>query len=180
MRPALLRPLLHASSSLTLLLAFWSWDALRLVLTAVALVGIGLETLRLRQPAFREWVAARVPVFRPAEATRVSGALWLGIGCALAAWLPVPAPGAAVLTAAIADPAGALVGGWLGRGRPKSWPGTAAVAGTAALVLSLLQLPAPAVLAAAAAAAAAERWSAPVDDNLAIPVSVGAVVWAMV
>ena len=179
MKPAVLRPLLHASTALILLVALWSWGALRLVLTAVAIIGVGLEALRLRTPGVRDWLAARVCVFRPAELARVSGAVWLSVGYAAVAWFPVPALPAAVLTTALADPAGALVGGWLGRGGPKSWPGTAAVWVTAAVVLYLVGLPWPVMLAGAGVASAAERWSAPLDDNLVIPVAVGAAVWAM-
>lgn len=179
MKPAVLRPLMHASTALILLVALWSWSALRLVLTAAAVLAVALEALRLRRPALRDWLAARVPVFRPAELSRMSGAAWLSVGYAAAAWFPVPALPAAVLTTALADPAGALVGRWLGRSRPKSWPGTAAVWATAAAVLYPLGLPWLGVLAGASVAAAVERWSAPLDDNLVIPVAVGAVVWAM-
>lgn len=179
MSPAVLRPLLHASTALTLLFALWSWEALRLALSAAGVLAVCLEALRLRKPAFREWLAARVPVFRPAEAVRVSGAVWLSLGYAAAAWLPAPAPGAAVLTAALADPAGALVGGWLGRNQRKSWPGTAAVWATAAAALYLLGLSWLTVLGGAGAAAAAERWSGCLDDNLVVPVAVGVTVWAL-
>lgn len=179
MKTAVLRPLLHASTGLTLLMALWSWEALRLALTAAAVIAVCLEALRLRNPAFRQWLAARVPVFRPVESARVSGAVWLSLGYAAAVWLPVPAASAAVLTAALADPAGALVGEWLGRSHLKSWPGTTAVGATAAAALYLLGLPWAAVLGGAGVAAAAERWSGPLNDNLAIPVAVGVTVWAM-
>lgn len=179
MKPAVLRPLLHASTALTLLLTLWSWDVFRWALTAGALLGLGLEAARLRVPRFHAWLAGLVPVFRPAETSRVSGAAWLGVGCAAAAWLPGPAAGAAVLTVALADPAGALVGGWLGATPAKSWPGTAAVWVTATAGLAVVGLPWLAVLAGGVVAAAVERWSAPVNDNLAIPLAVGAVVWVL-
>jgi len=95
----------------------------------------------------------------------------------MTAWMPAPAPAAAVLAGALADPAAALVGGRFGRGQPKSWPGTVAALVVATVALWLIGI-APAVAGAAGLAAAAlERWSGPVDDNLLIAPGVGLVVW---
>lgn len=179
MNPAVLRPLLHVSSAAILLLALWSWDALRLVLTAGGAAALAFEALRLRVPTFRDWLAALVPVFRPREAEQVSGAAWLALGYAAVSWLPAPAPGAAILTAALADPAGAIVGARFGRGERKSWPGTAAVGVTALLALSALGWPWLSVLGGATVAAVVERWSAPLDDNLVVPIAVGVAVWSL-
>lgn len=177
MRPALLRPLLHAGTALLLLTLFASWQALRAALLLGGLAAVVFETLRLTQPGVRRLAARWVPVFRDEEATRPSGAGWLFVGYALSAWMPAPAPAAAVLAGALADPAAALVGGRFGRGQPKSWPGTVAALAMTAGVLWWAGLSPLAAAAAGLSAAALERWSGPVNDNLLIAPGVGLVVW---
>jgi len=174
---AWLRPLIHAGTALMLLALLVSWQALRGVMVLAGLAAVAFEALRLSRPAVRDLAARWVPVFRPHEAGRPSGAGWLFVGYALAAWMPAPAPGAALLAGALADPAAAVVGGRLGRGRRKSWPGTVAALVVAAGALWLLGIPARAAAAAGVAAAALERWSGSLDDNLLIPPGVGLVVW---
>ena len=172
-----LRPLLHAATALLLLTLLQSWQALRGTLVLVGLLAVAFETLRLSRTDVRDFAARWVPVFRPQEAGRPSGAVWLFVGYALAAWMPVPAPAAAVVAGALADPAAALVGGRFGRGRPKSWLGTAAALAVAAGGLWLLGLPPLAVAGGGLAAAALERWPGPINDNLLVAPGVGLVVW---
>lgn len=180
MKAALLRPLLHASTALLLLTLLGSWGLLRGVLLAAGLAAVGFEAVRLGVPSVRELVAKLVPVFRPEEARRPSGAGWLVVSYALVAWLPPPAPLAAVLAGALADPAAAMVGRRLGGGVAKSWPGTLAafVVGTGALWLGGIA-PAAATV-AGVVAAALERWPGPFDDNLLIAPGVGLTVWWLV
>lgn len=177
MRAARLRPLLHAGTALLLLALLASWQALRGVLVVAGLAAVAFEALRLSLPVVRDLAACWVPVFRPYETGRPSGAGWLFVGYALAAWMPAPAPAAAVLAGALADPAAALVGGRFGRGLPKSWPGTVAAFAVAAGALWVFGIPARAAALAGLAAAALERWSGRVDDNLLIPPGVGLIVW---
>jgi dolichol kinase len=125
--------LLHAASAALALLALVSLPTLRFGALGVAVAALAFEAARLRMPGFSQWMAARIPVFRPREATRMSGAAWLAVGYALAAWLPPPGPVAGILAGALADPAASWVGGKWGGGRKKSWPGTIA-AGTVTAV----------------------------------------------
>jgi len=172
-----LRPLLHAGTALLLLTLLQSWQLLRAVLLLGGLAAVAFEALRLGQPAVRELAGRLVPVFRPDEAARPSGAAWLFVGYALAAWMPPPAPAAAVLAGALADPAAALVGGRFGGGRAKSWPGTIAAFGAATAALWIFGIPPLAAAAAGAAAAALEHWPGPVNDNLLVAPGVGLMVW---
>ncbi len=146
------------------------------VLTALVVVAAAAETARLRS------VRARAALerlggglFRPEEARRPSGATTLVLGYALAWWLFRPeAAEAAIVVAAVADPAAALVGSRFGRGAAKSAAGTAACAGAAALVLAALGVPAALIAVAAVGAAAAERVPWRGADNVAVPVAVAA------
>jgi dolichol kinase len=137
------------------------------------------EIARLRWPWARTALGRLAGgLFRPTEATRVSGAATLALGYALVWWLfPVAAAERAILVAAVADPMAATVGSRFGGGRPKSWAGSAACAATAALVLLLTGLPGWAAAIAAAVATAVERAPWRGADNVLLPVSVGAVLW---
>jgi len=153
------------------------WDDLKIWMTGLAAAGALLEVVRIRVPRFGDLLARAVPAFRPEESRRPSGAFWLLVGYAAAAWVPVPGPAAGVLVGAVADPVASLVGGRWGGGVPKSWIGTAAALLAAAAMLAALGLSFPSVVAGSLAAAAVERWSRPVDDNLVIAPGVAAVVW---
>ena len=178
MTPRVLRSALHVSTALVLLTLLDSWQLLKLTLLAGGVVALVVETVRLRSPAMAGGLQRLVPVFRAAEARRPSGAAWLFVAYALVAWLPPPAPAAAVLAGALADPAAALVGGRWGRGAAKSWPGTGAALAVGSLALLVWGLPLHTALAAGALGAALERWS-PFNDNLLIAPGVGLVVWLL-
>jgi dolichol kinase len=145
---------------------------------ALAGIALALEVARWRAGAARSLVE-RVGggLFRPAEASRVSGATTLAIGYALAWWLFPPAVAAsAIVVAAVADPAGAVVGMRFhpNAGR-KTMIGSAAVLLVSALVLLAMgTAPVPAI-AAAAAAALAERAPWPAADNVSVPLLTAAV-----
>jgi dolichol kinase len=174
----LLRPALHAGTALLLLALLDSERAFRAVLVVAGLAAVALEALRLGCSPVRDLAARLVPVFRPREAARPSGAAWLFLGYALCAWMPLPATVSAVLAGALADPAAAVVGGRFGRGRPKSWPGTLAVFVMAVVLLRVVvHLHLPPALLAGLVAALLERWPGPFDDNLLIAPGVGLSVW---
>ncbi len=177
MKAGLLRSLLHASTALLLLTLLESWRLLRIALLAAGLAAIVFEVVRLGFPAVRDLVAKLVPVFRPEEARRPSGAGWLLASYALAAWLPAPAPMAAVLAGALADPAAATVGRRFGAGVSKSWPGTLGALAVATAALWLAGISPLVAVAAGVVAAALERWPGPFDDNLLIAPGVGLTVW---
>lgn len=114
-------------------------------------------------------------LFRPGEEGGVTGPAALAWGYA-ASWLlfaPRVAT-AAILVAALADPAAALVGRRLGDGRRKSWQGTLACAVTAWVVLAASGWSGGAAAGGAVAAAVAERAPWRGADNLFVPVVVGA------
>jgi dolichol kinase len=95
--------------------------------------------------------------------------MWLGLGYALAAFVPAPAPAAGILVAALADPAASLAGTWRRAPGPKTWRGSATHAVVAAVVLAALGYSAVAVFAGAAVATALERFAFSFDDNLVVP-----------
>jgi dolichol kinase len=174
MAPALRRSL-HAATATLALLWLVSPTVLRLGTLAVAVAALAFEGARLTVPRFNRWIATRLPVFRPQEASRLSGAAWLAVGYAVAAWLPAPGPVAGILAGALADPAAAWVGGRWGRGRRKSWPGTAAAGVVAAIAAAVAGLAVPGALVAGMVGAALERWAGPFDDNLLLAPGVAGV-----
>jgi dolichol kinase len=151
-----------------ILVPLGSWQAFRLAMVVVGGVAVGIEIVRLTQAGVQERLGQLVPVFRPKEARRPSGAMWLGLGYALAALTPPPAPAAGILVAALADPAASLVGTWRRSSDRKSWRGSFAHAAVAVGVLAVLGWSFPAVLAGAATATVLERLSFGVDDNLLV------------
>ena len=134
------------------------------------------ETARLASPRVAAALARLAGgAFRPSEAHRPSGAGTLALGYAVVWWLFPPAVAeAAIVVAALADPAAALVGSRFGRGVAQSVPGSLACAGVAATVLAVLRFPPAALVVAAVGAAAAERAPWPGTDNFVVPLAVGA------
>jgi len=168
------RRALHlASGSLGVLAFALPAPAVLPLLLGVLMVALALELLRRRvsrAQALLERLAGGT--FRPAETEGVSGATLLAAGYALAWWIvPGRAAASAMLVAAVADPAAALVGRLFApAGTAKTWAGTAAAFGAAALVLVVLGADRPAVAAGAAVAALAERAPWRGSDNVLVPV----------
>ena len=175
------RRLLHASSALVLLLVLNdSLDLLRYALMGGAVLVVAFDSVRLMKPAFGGFVTRLVPVFRTSESSKLSGASWLSIGYARAAWLPHPAATAGILAGAFADPAASWAGSTVAEpSRKKTWIGSGAAALVAALVLLSTGISLVAVVGGAAAAMALERWSGPFDDNLVVAPGVALVVWLL-
>lgn len=146
---------------------------------ALVAVAAGAEIARRRWRPVHAWLdRLAAGLFRPAEATEVSGAATLALGYALTWWLfPVAAAERAILVAAVADPMAATVGSRFGGGARKSWPGSAACAASAALVLLLTGLPAVTAALVAVSAAAVERAPWRGADNILIPAATGALLW---
>jgi len=181
MNTAMVRRLLHASSALVLLLHFLgSQDILRYGLVVCVAVAILLDSLRVSRPAFGAFVLRLVPVFRPSESTRLSGATWLVVGFALAAWFPHPASTAGILAGAIADPAASWAGSAGGKpSTAKTWVGSGAAAVVALVVLLAMGIPIAAGIGGAAAAMVLERWPGPLNDNLVVAPGVALFVWLL-
>ena len=172
-----LRRVMHAASGTVVLVALAvDWSPLRLVLTAMASGAVLFEWLRIRNPRFNAIIEKAVPVFRARERRRPSGAFWLIVGYALAAWAPVPGPSAGILVGALADPAASLIGSRWGGGKAKSLVGTTAVIAVSMGVLGMLGMPWLVVLPASLAAGGLERWAGSVDDNLLVAPGVSAIV----
>jgi dolichol kinase len=164
--------LLHLSSgAMVLLVPVTSWLVLRVVLVCGAVLAALVEAVRLRVPGVAGLLRTAVPVYRARERTRPSGAMWLAVGYALAAFADPPAPAAGILVAACADPAAALVGSRGARGpvMGKTIHGTAVHWLVAAIVLGILGWSWTAVVIGASVASAVERWPLGLDDNLLVP-----------
>ncbi len=181
MSPAAIRRLLHVMSALVLLFVFFgSVLLLRYALAAGAVLAVTLDYIRLTKPAFGKFLGSLVPVFRTSESDKPSGATWLCIGYAAAAWCPLPAAMAGILAGALADPAASLAGSMVeGRGRKKTWVGSGAAALVAALVLLAMGIPTATAVAGAVAAMALERWPGPLNDNVTVAPGVALVVWLL-
>ncbi len=175
------RRLLHASSALVLLLTLNdSPYALRYVLMGGAVIALVVDSIRLTKPAFGVFVTNLVPVFRTSESNRLSGASWLGIGYALASWLPHPAATSGILAGAFADPAASWAGSTFAKTPArKTWIGSGAAALAAFLVLIPTGIPVVVVLSGSIVAMLLERWSGPLNDNLVVAPGVAFVVWLL-
>ncbi len=171
-----LRRALHAATAgILLLIPLVSWRQFQAVVWVTALAVLLIDGVRLLAPRFHLALARAVPVFRVREAKRLSGAVWLWLGYALAVLFPPSAAGAGVLVAALADPAAAAVGERFGSPAQKSWQGSLAGLVVGIATLAVLGLSWPVVLAAATLSAILERWPGPFNDNLLVPPSVSGI-----
>ena len=175
-----LRRTIHVSTAFLVLVGeYVGWGTIRVWLSAFAAAAILVEFLRLRNAKFSGVLSRAVPVFRPEESRKPSGAFWLLLGYVGAAWIPAPGAAAGILVGAVADPSASVVGGRWGGGVPKSWVGSLAALAASFGVLTLLGFSLLSITAAAASAAAAERWSRPLADNLVVAPAVAAVIWLL-
>jgi dolichol kinase len=156
--------------------ALTGWAAFRLSLLIGTPLVLGLDWLRIRQPVFATALQSAVPVFRPPERDRLSGAAWLWAGFAAAAWFVPEAATAGILAGALGDPAAALAGSRWGGGTRKSWPGTMAAIAVSGLAILAAGAPAAVALWGGVTAGVLERWSGPLDDNLTMAPGVAALV----
>lgn len=169
MSPPVARRLLHAATgSVLLLVPLTSWNVVRAVLVAAAILAVGVEVARLRSKRFGALLAGAVPVFRARETAHPSGAMWLALGYALASLVQPPAPAAGLLVGALADPAAAWAGTTWGRGTGKTLVGSAAHFAVAAAVLYGVGCSGTAIVVGAALATVLERWPLGLDDNLVV------------
>jgi dolichol kinase len=157
--------------------ASWRWP-----LVALALVVLAFDFLRLGHPGFGRYVRAMAgAALRRHEREDLAGSSYLVLGCLVAAFVfPRPVAVAAMGYLILGDGLAGLVGRNLGRvplAFGKSLEGT--LAGLAAnLLVGALTLPGlPAVLLGAAVASTVELLPLPLDDNLAIPLISGTILW---
>ena len=175
MTGATLRRTLHVTSAACLLLIpATSWAFFRTAAVATAVLVVGLEIVRLRSSWVGGWLGGLVPVFRPAESRRPSGAMWLAVGYAIASMFPPPAPVAGILVGALADPAAAWIGEASGKTNAKTWRGSMGHLLVAAAVLLVAGFSWTSSIIAAALGTTLERWPGPLNDNLIVPPVVAA------
>lgn len=116
-------------------------------------------------------------LLRPHERHAITGATWLSLSVFLALWwLPAGPAAATIWCATLGDPAAALVGRALStQSGGKTWAGSLACAVVSALGMWWLAPLSPTgALGLGLAAALAERLPLPVDDNLRITLTTGA------
>ena len=174
------RRLIHGSTSLVLLVGLiGGWSLLRMLATVAVLLAAVVEWWRISSPR-GDLLRRLVPVYRPEEAARPSGAFWLCIGYAAALWFPMPGAAVGVLAGAVADPVASAVGSrWGGPVGRKTWVGSAGAFGVIVAACLVVGLPWLVALIAGLAGAGLERWSGPFDDNLLLAPGVAATVWAL-
>lgn len=154
-----------------------------LVLGGVTAVLFALDLMRLRAPRLNEaFFRSFASLASPREATAVASSSWYALGATVVyALLPMPLAAASLLVLGLADPAASVVGRLWGR-RPLG-KGSRLGAATFAVVawgclVAVLPGGSPAALAAVAVAVAGvEVLPIGVDDNLSIPLAVGALLW---
>lgn len=157
--------------------AIWRW--IFLLLTAAVLV---LDFARLGDHRFGRFFRALVgPSLREHEERELLGSSYLALGCILAAFVyPKPVAVAAMGYIILGDGLAGLVGRNWGRvplAFGKTLEGTLACLLACLLVGALVFRESAPTLLGAALATAIELLPLPVDDNLAIPVVTGAVLW---
>ena len=181
MKSASLRRSLHmATAAVLLLVPLGSWTVLRAVLLVGTALAVVLEMVRLRSFRLRNWMVRVAPVFRPEEAGRPSGAMWLAVGYGIAALFPPPAPAMGILIGAIADPVASWAGSAGTATQGKTLRGSA---GHFVIALGLLVpagLPWGRAAVAAAVGTVLERWSGPLNDNVVVAPGVAAAVTLLV
>ena len=171
MSPSGRRRILHAASGGVVAIApIWSYAGLRIVLAGGAVLAVLVEIVRLTSPRVARFLGQAVPVYRDSERSRPSGAMWLALGYALAAWTPPPAPLGGILVAACGDPAASLVGSWrtASSNGSKTWRGSLAHWLVAAGLLVVVGVAMPTALVGASVATLCERWPLGLDDNLVV------------
>lgn len=168
----------------------------RIVLTALAALAVGLDVARQRVPRVRElliddvfgWMMRPEELPPPGAPLVLNGAAWMCLSAAVCAWaLPLPVGAAALAMLMLGDAAAALVGRPFGRhkwpGTPKSVEGSlayiAAAFGTGLAVVAWPEsgLTVLAVALGAVVGSAIEALPIPVNDNLRVPVLSGLVMW---
>jgi len=158
-------------------------DALLLgALGGIAVVLLIADLFRLRNDqANRLFFRTFAALASPREARGIASSTWYAIGLLAAfAFFPREIGVSSVLVLGLADPLAGYVGRRFGR-RPLlggTLEGTLTFVVVAAVIL-MARHPAPVALLAAALSALAERRSWPLDDNLAVPLTCGAALTAL-
>lgn len=156
-------------------------------LLGAGIAAIVAEAVRAAVPPFNDLLLRSIPLFKPAERTRVTGATFMLLAAMLAfVWFSREVAVLGLLFVAVGDPAAAIVGSRSGRGRlfGKSLAGTlafAVAAGTAATLTALHpDVPLAWWLAVGVAVAAVvELLPLPLDDNFTVPLAAGGAMAAL-
>ncbi len=158
------------------------WRPLLYVGAALMLV---IDLIRLGDPRIKEYVRLMIgPALRRHEDKELTGASYMAIACLIVAELfPLDVAVASMGYLIVGDGVAGLVGKTWGRHKfafGKSWEGTASCF-LANLVVGLLifRRPEPALL-GAFLGTVVELLPMPLDDNLAIPLLAGGILWAAI
>jgi dolichol kinase len=171
-----LRRWTHASTSALLLLPpVLGWSHTRLILAGLVVFWAAVEVARIRSNSVNFFFSRVLPVFRPQERTRPSGAFWLIIGHALCSWYSAPAAVVGILCGSLADPAAAWIGSAFGKGPGKTWAGSGAAFVVGVGVGLVVGLFWPVAITLGVVVSLVERYSGWVDDNLLVGPAAGMV-----
>ncbi len=185
LRAEVARKAIHlATASVPLALAH-AWipaSGLRWALLVLALVALVAEAgRRLMPPLAAAITRVAGTLFRERERRGITGATWLAVAMAVAAWsLPEPSAIAALWAVAVGDSAAALAG------RLAAAPGGKTLIGSLACVVATMLgvwwlTPATPGIAAliGLAASVAERLPSRIDDNLRVTAGAGVAAWLL-
>jgi dolichol kinase len=173
--------LVGSSISVAGLYAPVSWMVWGLVgISAVAMVA---EAVRAVVPPFNDALMRTIPLFKPAERSRVTGATFLILAAMMSfVWFDREVAVLGLLFIAVGDPAAAILGSRSKRGKlfGKSLVGTVAfaIAAGAAAALTALHPNVPLVWwvgVGVVVAALVELLPLPLDDNFTVPLAAGGV-----
>ncbi|MEP0846132.1 MAG: phosphatidate cytidylyltransferase [Phycisphaerae bacterium] len=185
------RKTIHLSSALIpAIYAFISTELALAILTPLLAAALLLDLLRLRSAQVRSWVDRRMGnLFRREESRRLSGATYVLLAGVLSIWLfPKRVAIVALFIMSVSDTLASLIGRRYGR-TPllgKSLEGSAAHFASG-VVVGILSLPAHPLAAVLGALTATLVEALPlsigrhhVDDNLAVPLTCGAVMTLLI
>ena len=152
-------------------------------LVGASVVALVAEAVRAVLPAFNDALMRAIPLFRPAERSRVTGATFLILAAMVSfVWFDREVAVLSLLFVSVGDPAAAIVGSRSKRGRlfGKSLAGSLAfaVAAGAAAALTALHPDVPMawwVGVGVLVSAIVELLPMPLDDNFTVPLAVAGV-----
>ena len=182
-RSEFLRKSLHGLAIVIPLMVWFLPDRIWQVLLPLGTVGVlALDLARLGHPRLRQYFQRMVgPSLRRHERSELTGASYMSLACTIVAFLlPREIAVASMAYLILGDGLAGFVGESWGKRRlafGKSWEGT--LAGLAANLIAgwiVFREPAPTLL-VAGVASIVELLPLPLDDNLAIPLLSGLLLW---
>ncbi len=174
-------------SAIVIPLGVWFLDPIiwRPLLYTGAAIMLIIDLVRLGHPRLKAYARLMLgPALRRHEDVELTGASWMAIACLLVAELyPLDVAVAAMGYLIVGDGVAGLVGKTWGKHRfafGKSWEGTLSCYAANLVVGLLVFRSLPPALLGAFLGTAVELLPLPLDDNLAIPLIAGGILWAAV